>query len=143
MRFGHKNHMISGYVILQEQVQKIRDTICNGLPPTGTRRSLTPLSEDTQNSITVHLDRVTELFEQLAQKYTADELEEIMNKKESTSATKMWASIQLKQLQESMSTIHPAVFEKKYGPLEPEEREYLKEIIGKILQELEEAQQFV
>ena len=143
MHFRHKNHLISGYLTLQEQIKDIRDTICGGIPPAGAHNSLTPLSKDTQNSVIAHLDRVNELFGQLAQKYVANELEKAINKKESASVTKMWASMQLRQLQEIISDMHPEVFEKKYGILESEEREYLKEIIDKILQELEEVQQFV
>ena len=78
--FRHKNHLISSYLALQQQVQEIRDTICRGRPPTSNRDSLTPLSEDMQNAITAHLGKITELFNQLAQKYIAHELEKVMRK---------------------------------------------------------------
>jgi len=142
MHFKHKNHLVSSYISLLDRAQEIRDVICRGRPPTGTRDTLTPLSEDTQNAIIAHLDRITALFEQVAQKYIGDEME-TMRKRDHISVTKMWASIQLRQLRENMSDIHPAVFEKKYSALAPDEREDLKEMADQILRELEEAQQLV
>ena len=89
-----------------------------------------------------HLDKVKVLFDELVQNYIADELEK-SQKREPVSATKMWAYIQLKQIEENMSAIHPKVFEKKYGVMEPDERKRLKETVDKILQELKEAQKLV
>lgn len=89
-----------------------------------------------------HLAKIKILFEELAEKYIIDELEKAQ-KREPVSATKMWAYIQLKQLEESISAIHPKTFEKKYGVMEPDERIHLKEAVDKILQELKEAQKLV
>lgn len=142
MDFKHKNHLISSYVTLQEQLQEVRSTICEGRPPTGNSASLTPLPGDTQSNIIDHLEKVNALFEQLAQRYIAAELQN-MKKKQPVSATKMWASIQLRQLQENISDISPEVFERKFGTLDPEERAHIKEVIDQILQELKEAQGLV
>jgi len=142
MDFKHKNHLVSSYLTLQMQIQEIRGTICEGRPPTGTNASLTPLPKDIQNTIVAYLETIYELFEQLVQKYAPDELENIA-KKEPVSATMMWASIQLRQLEENISDVHPRVFEKKFGKLEPEERAYLTEVIEQILKKLAEAQKFV
>ena len=142
MDFKHKNHLISSYLTLQKQIQEIRDTICEGRPPTGANASLTPLPDNIQNAIMAYLEKIYELFEQLVQIYAADELENIA-RKEPVSATMMWASIQLRQLEENISDVHPRVFEKKFGKLEPEERAYLTEVIEQILKKLAEAQKFV
>ena len=123
-------------------MQEISDTICNGRPPTGTNATLTPLPENVQNAIMAYLEKIYELFEQLVQIYAADELENIA-RKEPVSATMMWASIQLRQLEENISDVHPRVFEKKFGKLEPEERAYLTEVIEQILNKLTEAQKLV
>jgi len=55
----------------------------------------------------------------------------------------MWASIQIRQLQENVSDVYPRTFEKKFGKLEPEERAYLTEIIEQILKQLTDAQKLV
>ena len=142
MDFKHKNHLVSSYLTLQKQIQEISDTICEGRPPTGANASLTPLPENIQDAIMAYLEKIYELFEQLVQRYAADELENIA-KKEPVSATIMWASIQLRQLEENISDVHPRVFEKKFGTLGPEERAYLTEVIEQILKKLTEAQKFV
>jgi len=142
MDFKHKNHLVSSYLTLQKQIQEISGTICEGRPPTVANASLTPLPENIQDAIMAYLEKIYELFEQLIQRYAADELENIA-KKEPVSATIMWASIQLRQLEENISDVHPRIFEKKFGTLEPEERAYLTEVIEKILKKLTEAQKFV
>lgn len=142
MDFKHKNHLLSGYLLLQKHIQEIQDIIREGCPPTSNVPSLTPLPEDVQNDLMGHLNRIRTLFEELAQKYIADELEKT-RKREPVSVTKMWAYIQLKELEENLSTIHPNVFEKKYGVLEQEERILLKETIDQMIQELKEAQKLV
>ena len=142
MDFKHKNHLVSSYLTLQKQIQEISGTICEGRPPTGANASLTPLPENIQDAIMAYLEKIYELFEQLVQRYAADELENIA-KKEPVSATMMWASIQLRQLQENISDVHPRVFEKKFGKLEPEERTPLTEVIEQILNKLAEAQKLV
>jgi len=142
MDFKHKNHLVSSYLTLQKQIQEIRDTICEGRPPTGTNATLTPLPENIQNAITAYLEEAYELFELLVQKYAIDELEKNI-KKEPVSATMMWASIQLRQIQENVSDVYPRIFERKFGALEPEEWTYLTEIIGQILNKLADAQKLV
>jgi hypothetical protein len=142
MDFKHKNHLVSSYLTLQKQIQEISGTICEGRPPTVANASLTPLPENIQDAIMAYLEKIYELFEQLVQRYAADESENIA-KKEPVSATIMWASIQLRQLEENISDVHPRIFEKKFGTLEPEERAYLTEVIEKILKKLTEAQKFV
>jgi len=142
MDFKHKNHLVSSYLTLQKQIQEISDTICEGRPPTGANSSLTSLPDNIQGAIMAYLETISELFEQLVQRYAADELENIA-KKEPVSATMMWASIQLRQLEENISDVHPRVFEKKFGTLGPEERAYLTDVIGQILKKLTEAQKFV
>ena len=142
MDFKHKNHLVSSYLTLQKQIQEISGTICEGRPPTVANASLTPLPENIQDAIMAYLEKISELFEQLVQRYAVNELENIM-KKEPVSATIMWASIQLRQLEENISDVHPRVFEKKFGTLEPEERAYLTEVIEQILKKLTEVQKFV
>lgn len=142
MDFKHKNHLVSSYLTLQKQIQEISNTICEGHPPTGANASLTPLPENIQDAIMAYLETISELFEKLVQRYAADELENIA-KKEPVSATIMWASIQLRQLEENISDMHPRVSEKKFGTLEPEERAYLTEVIEQILNKLTESQKFV
>lgn len=142
MDFKHKNHLVSSYLTLQKQIQEIRDTICEGRPPTGTNATLTPLPENIQNAIMNCLETIYALFEQLVQRYAPDELENIA-KKEPVSATIMWASIQLRQIQENVSEVHPKVFERRFGKLEPEERTPLAEVIEQILNKLTEAQKLV
>ncbi len=142
MDFKHKNHLLSGYLLLQKHIQEIQDIVREGCPPTSNVPSLTPLPEDIQNDLMDHLAKIKKLFEELAQKYISDELEKT-RKREPVSATKMWAYIQLKELEESISAMHPDVFEKKYGAMEPEEKTYLKETVDKIIHELKEAQKLV
>ncbi|MGQ9609585.1 MAG: hypothetical protein ACUVWN_09795 [bacterium] len=142
MDFKHKNHLISSYHLFQKQIQEIRDTICEGRPPTGTNATLTPLPEKIQSEIMAYLEKVYELFTQLVQKYATYELEK-KTKKEPVSATIMWASVQLRQIQENISEIHPKIFEKKFGLLEPEEHMHLTEIIEQILEKLVEAQKLI
>ncbi len=142
MDFKHKNHLVSSYLTLQKQIQEIRDTICEGRPPTGTNTTLTPLPENIQDKIMAYLEKVSELFEQLVYKYAIDELEKSV-KKEPVSATIMWASIQLRQIQENITDVHPGSFERKFGPLEPEERAYIAEITEQILKKLTDAQKLV
>jgi len=77
MDFKHKNHLVSSYLTLQKQIQEIRGTICEGRPPTGTNATLTPLPGNIKDSIMAYLEKVSESFEQLVQKYASDELEKI------------------------------------------------------------------
>jgi len=142
MEFKHKNHLLSGYLLLQKHIQEIRDIIQEGRPPTSDIANLSPLPENIQNELMEHLAKVKALYEELTQMYVAPELEKA-KKREPVSATKMWAYIQLKQLEENMSTMHPKVFERRYGAMKSDERGHLKEIIEKILQELKEAQKLV
>ena len=142
MDFKHKNHLVSSYLTLQKQIREIRDTIYEGRPPTKANASLTPLPENIQDAIISCLERISEAFIQLVERYAAAELEGMM-KREPVSATKMWASIQLRQLQENLSDMHPDMFEKKYGKLDPEERLYLKKLMDTILQELRKAEQIL
>ncbi len=142
MDFKHKNHLISSYLTLQKQIQEIRDTIYEGRPPTGTNASLTPLPKDIRDKIMDYLTEISDLFEQLVKKLANNELEG-MTKKEPVSATIMWTSILLRQLQETVSDVHPKVFERKFGKLESEERKYLTEIIDQIIKKLIDAQKLV
>lgn len=142
MDFKHKNHLLSSYLTLQKQIQEIKDTICEGRPPTGTNASLTPLPEDVRNAIMDCLKEVSELFEQIIKKLAVNELDSLA-KKEPVSATVMWASILLRQLQETVSDVHPKIFEKKFGKLESEERAYLTDIIDQIIKKLTDAQKLV
>lgn len=142
MDFKHRNHLISSYLTLRKQVQEIRDTICEGRPPTGTFASLTPLPKEMQELMLSHLKDICELFEHLVQIYAKDELNDAM-KREPISATVMWASIQLRQLQETISEIHPKVFERKFGHLNPDEKAYIAEIVEKALTKIQEAQKYL
>ena len=142
MDFKHKNHLVSSYLTLQKQIRELRDTICEGCPPTKANASLTPLTKGTQDAIMARMERIDRLFEQLVQLFADDELKKT-EAKESVSATKMWASIQLRQLQEYISDIHPDVFERKFGSLDPEEKLQLEKTIDQINQELTEAQRLV
>jgi len=142
MDFKHKNHLISTYLTFHKQLKEIKDTICDGNPPSRTNTMLTPLPEDTQNAIITHLEKISDLFDKLAQRYFPAELES-KKKRESVSATKMWASIQLRQIEEDLSDIHPKTFGKKYGALEPEDQTYLEEIVDQIIQEIAEAEKLV
>ena len=142
MDFKHKNHLVSNYSTLQKQIQEIRDTICEGRTVTRANASLTPLTKDMQDAVMVHLEEVGRLFEQLVKLFANAELDK-MRVREPVSATKMWASIQLRQLQENVSDMHPETFEKKFGEIESEKRAYLADVIERILQELTEAQKLV
>ena len=142
MDFKHKNHLVSSYHTLQKQIQEIRNTICEGRPPTKANASLTPLTKGVQDAMTTRLEKIDKLFEQLTQLFAGAELKKIKTK-EPVSATKMWASIQLRQLQECVSDIHPKVFERKFGALDPEEKLQLEKTIDQINQELEETKKLV
>ena len=142
MDFKHKNHLISTYRTFHNQLKEIKDTICDGYPPSRMNTMLTPLPRDTQNAIITHLEKITNLLDKLAQRYFSQELEK-EKKRESVSATKMWASIQLRQIEEDLSDIHPKTFGKKYGALEPEDQVYLEEIVDQIMQEIAEAEKLV
>ena len=142
MDFKHKNHLISTYRTFHNQLKEIKDTIYDGYPPSRTNTMLTPLPKDTQNAIITHLEKITNLLDKLAQRYFSQELEK-EKKRESVSATKMWASIQLRQMEEDLSDIHPKIFERKYGILEPEDQTYLEETVDQIMQEIAEAEKLV
>jgi|GEM_PF-2401796 len=142
MDFKHKNHLISTYLTFHKQFKEVKDTVCNGNPPSRTNTRLTPLPEHIQKAIIAHLDKISFLFDRLAQEYFEEELEK-EKKVEPVSATKMWASIQLRQIEEDLSDIHPKNFGRKYGALEPEDQAYLEEIVNQIMQEIIEAEKLV
>jgi len=142
MDFKHKNHLISTYITFHKQLKEIKDIICNGNAPSGTNTVLTPLSEKMQNAILSRLEKISILFDEIAHKYFSEELQAKL-KREPASATRMWASIQLRQMEEDLSDLHPNNFEKKYGSLESEEKDYLEEIIDKIMQEIAEAEKLI
>ncbi|HGE69866.1 TPA: hypothetical protein ENX78_03465 [Candidatus Poribacteria bacterium] len=142
MDFKHKNHLVSSYLTLQKQIKEISNTICEGRSPTGVSASLTPLPKNLQDAIMDYLKKVSELFEQLVKRYAVNELDN-MTKKEPVSATIMWTSILLRQLQETVSDVHPKVFERKFGKLDPEERAYITDIIDQIIKELTDALKLV
>ncbi len=62
MDFKHKNHLLSGYLLLQKQIQEIQDIACKGCPPTSNVPSLTPLPEDIQNDLMDHLAKVKKII---------------------------------------------------------------------------------
>jgi len=139
----HKNHLISGYITLRKSVNEISTLICEGRTPTGTSAPLTPLPKEIQSAILATLDKIVSRFEELVQRYAADELERRM-KKEPLSATKMWTSVLLGQLRDDMADLHPGKFERKFGEFDSrEERIYIQETIESILCELEEIQRLV
>lgn len=142
MDFKHKNHLISTYLTFHKQVKEVKDTICDGNPPSRTDTMLTPLSKDLQEGIITRLEKIADLFEKIAQKYLSAELKK-EKKRESMSATKMWASMQLRQIEEDLADIHPKNFGRKYGALDPEDQAYLEDIVNQILQEIVEAEKLV
>ena len=142
MDLKHKNHLLSSQMMLKEHIKQIRDIVCEGHPPTGSGSSLTPLPPTVQSEITGRLEKISHLLDQVGQKYVRAELEKV-GRRQPMSATKMWASMQLMRLREIVTDLAPDVFEKKYGPLAPEEKKYLEKVVDEILQEIEETNQFV
>jgi hypothetical protein len=143
MDFKHKNHLVSGYVMLRKSVNEIRALICEGRTPTGTSAPLTPLPKEIQDAILAALNEILSKFEALAQRYAADELIKL-TKRETLSVTKMWASVLLSQLRDDIADLHPGRFERKFGEFDSEEeRIHIRETIESILYELEETQRLV
>ncbi|MCD6507953.1 hypothetical protein J7M22_15200 [Candidatus Poribacteria bacterium] len=136
MKFKHKNHLLSGYLTLAKQIREVRSIICEGEPISGTGMPMEPLPQEKQDKILRVLKLISDRFEKLVAKFAPEELEE-SGRRQNASVTKMWASIVLRNIRETLESIHPRNFERKFGDLSPKEKELLKAESERMIEELD------
>ena len=137
MDYKHKNHLVSGYVTLLKEIREIKSVVREGEPISGMGTMMEPLSEKEQKIIFSILSLIAASLRDLIIQFAPEKLQDL-EKRRDTSMTRMWTSILLGNIRETLKSIHPKNSERSFGNMLPDEREKIATEIEMALEKIEQ-----
>jgi len=126
----HKSHLFSTYTTILQHLAEIRQVVTAGKSPTGAR--VKPLPEPLRDKLLALLDGAAADLEKAVRTFVPD-FERATTEVGSLAATRMWASILLRTVEELVEDIHPKEMSRHYGEIGEEEADLLREKVEPVL----------
>jgi len=126
----HKSHLFSTYTTIVQHLVEIRQVVTAGKSPTGAR--VKPLPEPLRDKLLALLDSAAADLEEAVRTFVPD-FERATTEVGDVAATRMWASILLRTVEELVEDIHPKELSRHYGEIGEEEADLLQEKVEPVL----------
>ena len=126
----HKSHLFSTYATILQHLAEIRQVVTTGKSPAGAR--VKPLPEPLRDKLLALLDRAAADLEEAVSTFVPD-FERATAEVGGVAATRMWASILLRTVEELVENIHPKEMSRHYGEIGKEEASLLREKVEPVL----------
>jgi hypothetical protein len=126
----HKSHLFSTYTTVLQHLAEIRQVVTAGKTPAGGR--VKPLPEPLRHKLLALLDRVAADLEEAVKTFVPD-FERAATEVGGMAATRMWASILLRTVEELVEDIHPKEMSRHYGEIAEQEANLLREKVELVL----------
>jgi hypothetical protein len=131
----HKSHLVSTYRTAVQHLAEIRQAVSSGKSPAGSQ--LTPLPEPARSNFLAGLNRVAAQLEDLLDSSVTDWRK--TTGAAGLAATRMWANLLLRTVEELIRDLLPSRMSRRYGALKPAECEQLQREVESVLASLSEA----
>ena len=118
----HITHLLSTYTTALQHLAEIRQVITAGKSPAGGR--LTPFPQPLRDDLLALLDKAAEGLEEAVRALVPD-FESATGEAGGQGATRMWASILLRTVEELVKDIQPNIMGRNYGKRGDDEAELL------------------
>lgn len=126
----HRSHLFSTYTTVLQHLAEIRQVVRTGKTPAGGH--VRPLPEALRGKLLALLDRVATDLEEAVRTFVPD-FERATAEVGGVAATRMWASILLRTLEELVEALHPKEMSRHYGEIGEEEANLLREKVEPVL----------
>jgi len=126
----HKSHLFSTYTTILQHLAEIRQVVTAGKSPTGAR--VKPLAEPLRDKLLALLDSAASDLEEAVRTFVPD-FERATTEVGGIAATRMWANILLRTVEELVEDIHPKEMSRHYGAIGEEEADLLREKVEPVL----------
>ena len=126
----HRSHLVSTYTTVLQHLGEIRQAITAGKSPGGAR--LTPLPEPLRDQLLDQIDRIAAGLEELVRHFVPD-WERTAAETGGLAATRMWAAILLRTVEELVEDLEPDHIQRHYGALELQDVAELDERLQQVL----------
>jgi antitoxin (DNA-binding transcriptional repressor) of toxin-antitoxin stability system len=132
----HRSHLVSTHTTVLQHIAEIRQAITAGKSPGGAR--LTPLPEPLRSRLLAGLDSIASDLGELVSHFAPD-WERRATKMEGPAATKMWAAILLRTVEELVEDLEPSRLTRHYGAVREEDADLLRRRTAQVLKAVQEA----
>jgi len=126
----HKSHLFSTYTTVLQHLAEIRQVVTAGKSPTGAR--VKPLPEPLRDKLLALLDSAAADLEEAVRTFVPD-FERATTEVGGVAATRMWASILLRTVEELVEDIYPREMSRHYGEIGEEDADLLREKVEPVL----------
>jgi len=126
----HKSHLFSTYTTILQHLAEIRQVMTAVKSPAGAR--VKPLPEPLRDKLLAVLDSAAADLEEVVRTFVPD-FERATTEVGGIAATRMWASILLRTVEELVEDIHPKEMGRHYGEIGEEEADLLREKVEPVL----------
>jgi len=126
----HKSHLFSTYTTILQHLAEIRQVVTAGKSPAGAR--VKPLAEPLRDKLLALLDSAASDLEEAVRTFVPD-FERATAEVGGIAATRMWANILLRTVEELVEDIHPKEMSRHYGAIGEEEADLLREKVEPVL----------
>jgi hypothetical protein len=126
----HRSHLFSTYTTILQHLAEIRQVVTAGKTPAGAR--VQPLPEPLRGKLLALLDSAAAGLEEAVKAFVPD-FERATTEVGGVAATRMWASILLRTVEELVEDIHPKEMSRHYGEIGEGEAELLREKVEPVL----------
>lgn len=126
----HKSHLLSTYTTILQHLAEIRQVVTAGRSPAGAR--VKPLAEPLRNKFVALLDSAASDLEEAVRTFVPD-FERATTEVGGIAATRMWANVLLRTVEELVEDIHPKEMSRHYSAIGEEEADLLREKVEPVL----------